>query len=148
MESTPEKKAEPRYRIKPLKGFDSIVAYNTFSSLMLTLHLSTVAYDLIKEQVLNGETDDLTTNEQSQLMWDNLRLLPDDSHFKKLIWLDLLKVSDKDSPEYLHLFKICEDINGISITAQNIKNYEQEEVQQMLYDAFCACLNHGSNVFF
>lgn len=137
-----------RYKIAELEGFESVVAYNAFTSLLLGISLAPTAIELIRKEVLDGVTSEMEIHEKVQLMCSRLRELPDDNKMKRVIWLELLKITDKESAEYLHLFKICTDANGITVTASNVKNFTQEELQNMLYDAFCACLSHGSEVFF
>lgn len=137
-----------RYKIAELKGFESVVAYNAFTSLLLGISLAPTAIELIRKEVLDGITAEMEIHEKVQLMCSRLRELPDDNEMKRVIWLELLKITDKESTEYLHLFKICTDANGITVTTSNVKNFNQEELQNMLYDAFCTCLSHGSEVFF
>lgn len=134
-------------KIKPLTGFAGIAAYNAYLALMLNINLSTFAMELMSDEFLSNavEKDRL---KRAELLYKRYKELPDDSELKKWIFMDLLRIADAETAEYLFLLKIVTDENGIEISDINEDNFTSSELLEMLYKAFLACSNHSENVFF
>lgn len=138
-----------RWNIKELKGQSSAVAYHAYMGLMLHLSMTKTAHKLLSEQ----KAIELTLNKADALdylssLFDAVRALPSESREKKQVFIELIEFADKEVCEYMKLLQIIETKSGANISSVTDGNFSAKEITHMLYDAWCACLDHQSEVFF
>ncbi len=135
------------FKLKPIKGYAGIAAYNAYIGLMLNISLSTMAMDLIDDELSSNDVPD-ETFKRVKLLYKKFHALDDTHDLKKWVFMDLMKIADAQTSEFLLLLKIVTDENGIEISEINVNNYNAAELFEMLFAAFLACANHSQDVFF